>query len=118
MFDAGGPEDRAARYHEQEFIGLRVQLAPVEVSASQFNLVVGRAWEASSEEGVKRTNTIVGVGDVSSAIVRELKDRAIRIANLETRMAELETAHLALELRPRRVETSRSISENAAISAR
>ncbi|NJO40788.1 MAG: hypothetical protein HC769_02695 [Cyanobacteria bacterium CRU_2_1] len=41
--------------------GTGIAIAPDQITPEAYVLVVGRAWEASEEEGIKRVNTVVGL---------------------------------------------------------
>ena len=85
--------------------GTAIAVSPRDIAPEQGRLIVGRAWEASDEEGVKLINTVVGLPESASTTaalartvrdqqeqlneLREEKDSEIQV--LGDRVAELES---------------------------
>ena len=107
--------------------GTSVAVSPEEMTTSQRSLVVGQAWESSSDLGVKLVNTAVGLTlPVHQQLGREYVEYSSRMRGI---LEELEKAHLyieqlhnrneSLEARLRRVEQALARpSQEVALSAR
>jgi hypothetical protein len=89
--------------------GTAIAVSPDEIRPEQSSLIVGRAWAASAEQGVKTINTVVGLPESASTTLalsrqvdeqsdelaeqRELLDRVQRENDeLASRLAALEGA--------------------------
>lgn len=74
--------------------GTGIAIAAQDVEVTQMNRVVGRAWEGSSEEGLKTVNTAVGLDQTSLVVPalkrleRENQELRERLEKLEARLAE------------------------------
>lgn len=79
--------------------GIGVAVSPENMTPEQYRMNVGRAWEASGEEGVKLINTAVGLGASDAYTYMHKQDQ--RIASLEqqlsSKMARLERLAAQLE---------------------
>ena len=75
--------------------GTAIAVPPAEMTAEQLPLVVGRAWQASDDDGVKRVNTAIGL-DVNAELVAGL---AARVQAAEAENAALKTRLDAFEKR-------------------
>jgi len=92
--------------------GTAIAVSPRDIAPEQGRLIVGRAWEASDEQGVKLINTVVGLPESASTTaalartvraqqeqrneLRKEKDSEIRalagrLAKLESLVKELAT---------------------------
>jgi hypothetical protein len=70
--------------------GIGIAVSPAELTPAQCGLVVGRAWEASAEEGVKLIDTSVGLQSSASALQMALRDKDEQLARLTERLEALE----------------------------
>ncbi len=69
--------------------GVGVAIAPDKLTSDQYSLVVGQAWEASEEEGVKMIDTSVGLQS-PSVLQLALQEKDEQIARLSERLEALE----------------------------
>ena len=67
-----------------------------DITAKEMSRVVGRAWESSSDTGLKQVNTVVGLDQTSLIVptIQRMEDEArqkdTRISELEARLARME----------------------------
>ena len=75
------------------------------MTADDFRLMVGRAWESSGEQGMKLINTAVGVdSDGAYAYMKKQDQRIARLEQqLSSKMAGLERLAAQLESLTRKV---------------
>jgi hypothetical protein len=68
--------------------GTGIAVSPNTLKPEHYNQIVGRAWESSSELGVKLINTVVGLPN--SALSELLKSKKQQIESLQARLEKLE----------------------------
>ena len=80
--------------------GTGVAVSPEEMTASQHSLVVGQAWESSSDHGVKLINTVVGSPASLSPLLHQMnRDMSqLKLTNEELRQ-RLEALEALLTVR-------------------
>jgi hypothetical protein len=69
--------------------GTGIAVSPKKITPIQYSLVVGRAWEDSTQEGVKRINTVVGLPSSYpqfSELLTMMQAQQVEITNLKAEL--------------------------------
>jgi hypothetical protein len=88
--------------------GIAMAVSPGEISPEQSRLIVGRAWGASRDPGVKRINTVVGLPEAhatTAALARTVRDLSGQVAELQKANGDLQNANADLARRMARLES-------------
>ena len=96
--------------------GTGVAMAAEAIAPSAMRRIVGRAWEASGDVGVKTVNTAVGL-DQTGLVVPALENLERENRELRARLAALEAKDQAREARLTRIENAREDRPARAVSA-
>jgi hypothetical protein len=76
--------------------GTGIAVSPEKITSTEYSLVVGRAWEASDEKGVKRINTVVGLPSTYPQLSELLVIMQAQQAEIATLKAELSSIKMLL----------------------
>ncbi|MUG93214.1 hypothetical protein F7734_12535 [Scytonema sp. UIC 10036] len=76
--------------------GTGIAVSPEKITSAEYGLVVGRAWEASDEQGVKRINTVVGLPSSYPQLSELLAIMQAQQAEIATLKAELSSIKMLL----------------------
>ena len=74
--------------------GIGIAVSPHEIAATQFDLIVGRAWETSEQEGVKQINAVISLNSNShwfSSLLQKMQIQQSEIKILKNQIQELKS---------------------------